>query len=292
MPLYLYLPSGGRSHLPAQRRRTFFRPGRTPAWRQRLFLLVVAGLLILPTGCFRRTREISGTVSLRRTDGRVVHLSQVRVSAYPKHVAKLAFAKAAPRIGAQFTEVAAQMEAVTQEIRELTRPEGLDPQSAALLREVDELLALREGAEAEPGLRETVDRRLADLRADAARGPGEAALQRIDRVMLLRGRYQARLTSVNTAAPEMARLLMAALPPAEIVAITDVEGRFSLRIPAGAPYVLGASVLRRSPEGHEPHAWMVPVPLALGSDVVVHLDADNLLASDQQAGDLAGDLQR
>ncbi len=292
MPLHLHLTPGGPSRCRVARPRPF--PGADPraVWRYRLFLLVVAGLLLLPTGCLRRTREISGTVSLRRADGRVVHLSQVRVSAYPKHVAKLAFAKAAPRIGAQFTQVAAQMEAVTQELSELTRTDGLDPQSAALLREVDELLALREAAGDEPGLRETVDRRLADLRADAARGPGEAALQRIDRVMLLRGRFHARMTSVTAAAPEMGRLLMASLPPAEIVDTTDAEGRFSLRIPAGAPYVLGASVLRRSAQGPAPYAWMVPVPLALGTDVVVNLDADNLLATDDQTKELAGSLQR
>jgi hypothetical protein len=241
-----------------------------------LSVFVLVGCVAVGTGCWTRLRNVHGSLSVVQANGEPVVLSDVYVFAYPKGVAKGAFAKAGTELVAYFSHLRTELEEATKLETELKKTHSFTGHEAEFFAELVSLINLRDALAEDPSTREPIERRIDDVKYDAKKAGMTAVLQRFEKVASAHARAITSLRQLKESAPAIGRMLVAALPEPEIIGTADDKGHYSVKIPTGAPYVVAATAKRRGDSGDGLYCWIVPVRAGLTLDLEIHLTNANL----------------
>lgn len=263
-------------------------PVFTSVLTTRINVAVCLAVLALGAGgCWKKMRTVRGEIRVVQPDGKRVVLDRVEIAAYPKGLVKVTFAQATPKLAQHYSTLRTRIEKASTEEAEAGSDEGLGDAEKRVFAEMRGLLEMADGMQGDRPALEAIERRLIDLKDQAKTAGAGEVVRRFERLAALHRRNHRDRKMLGAAAPEIAPLLLRELPVSAYRTVAYSDGHYSLRVPTDQPQVLSAVGRISGREEDLVFTWIVPIKLALGTDVVVDLDNSNLFTDAGHSAALA-----
>ncbi|HEU5079064.1 MAG TPA: hypothetical protein VFT72_07610 [Opitutaceae bacterium] len=235
----------------------------------------VAGVVVFG-GCWQKTRVVHGVVRVSGNSGAPVAFDSIELAAYPKSVARNTFAQASVVLGKRYSSLRDEVLRASDEEAQANSVEGLSPAEEAVFKELRHLLELSDTMRGDRDAREEIEQRIIELKEAAKTAGKTRVVARFEKLAASHEQNVNGFDELRHSAPKIGMLMLQQLPETEYRTQANADGEFTMRIPAEEPYVLSAIGRVKTRGGTDYYCWIVPVKLALGSDVVVDLTNENL----------------
>lgn len=256
-------------------------------WRRFILCAGVVGTLLL-SGCWQKMRTVHGTVRVNHEGGGSVEFDQIELAAYPKAVARNTFAQTSVKLGQRYTNLREEIQRTAENEDAANTTDGLSPAEVAVFKELRHLLEMTDALSGEREARDEINQRILELKLETKAAGQTRVVERFEKLAALHAQNVGDLEQLRHSAPKIGMLMLKQLPATEYSALADQNGKFSLRIPADEPYVLSAMARVKTRFGPDVYCWIVPLKLALGADVAVELNNENLFTDLNKTKQLVG----
>lgn len=254
-------------------------------------VVLLAGGIAL-SGCWEQMRTVRGKIAVNDAEGRRIPLWDVHIVAYPKAVARDAFTKAGPQLVTYYSKLRTEIDASVRAEDELRRSDEFQGRAAELYEELVSLTNLRDTLGRQSGGEEPIARRLEDLKDDANQAGFSNVLQRYQKYSIAHSRRVAALQQLKESTPRISSMLMSSLPDSTLVGSVESDGRYQIKMPTGAPFVIAVTGTHRADRESEVYCWIVPVGIGLSKLTEVDFNNSNLLTDLDHAKRTVGQMVR
>jgi hypothetical protein len=239
-------------------------------------------------GCWQKIRTVHGRVRVQHASGEPITFDRIELAAYPKAVARNTFAEASLKLGKRYSELRGEVEQANNDEALANTSAGLTPAEDAVFKELRHLLELADTMRDDREARDEIRQRMVELKEETRAAGQTRVLQRFEKLAAIHAQNVSGMDQLRHSAPKLGMLMLQQLPESEYTALAGSNGAYEIRIPADEPYVLSAMGKVKTRDGTDVYCWIVPVKLALGADVVVDLNNENLFTDLNKTKQLVG----